>query len=107
MLLKLDEIKAQCRLDLDFTEEDALLDLIGRAVQKRTETYLNRTLYAPDSEIPDTDPDGLHLPDDVKMGMLLLVTHYYENRSSVSDFEKSELPMGFVWNVQPYRHIPL
>ncbi|MBH2952463.1 phage head-tail connector protein, partial [Serratia marcescens] len=52
MLLKLEEIKAQCKLEPDFTEEDALLELIGRAVQTRTETFLNRKLYAPDSEIP-------------------------------------------------------
>ncbi|WP_241173025.1 head-tail connector protein [Serratia marcescens] len=107
MLLTREEIKAQCKLEPDFTEEDALLDLIGRAVQTRTETFLNRKLYAPDSEIPESDPDGLHLPDDIKIGMLLLATHYYENRSAVSDFEKASLPMGFLWNVQPYRYIPL
>ncbi|MFP7605625.1 head-tail connector protein [Serratia quinivorans] len=107
MLLTRDEIKAQCKLEPDFTDEDALLDLLGQAVQTRTETYLNRTLYAPDSPIPESDPDGLHLPADIKMGMLLLVTHYYENRSAVSDFEKTDLPMGYVWFVGPYRYIPL
>lgn len=107
MLLILDDIKAQLRLEPDFTEEDALLTLMGQAVQTRTETFLNRKLYAPDSEIPETDPDGLLLPDDIRMGMLLLVTHYYENRSAVSDFEKTDLPMGYVWLVGPYRYIPL
>ncbi|TNV14908.1 phage gp6-like head-tail connector protein [Buttiauxella sp. B2] len=107
MLLTLKEIKGQLRLDDDFSDEDTLLTLLGNAVQTRTETFLNRTLYATDDDIPDTDTDGLHLPDDIKLGMLLLVTHFYENRSSVSEVEKVELPMSFNWLVGPYRYIPL
>ncbi|HEY3984646.1 head-tail connector protein [Cedecea sp.] len=107
MLLTPEEIKGQLRLDADFTDEDALLDLLARAVQTRTETFLNRKLYGPDENIPESDADGLHLPDDIKMGMLLLVTHLYENRSTVSEVEKLELPLSFNWLVGPYRYIPL
>ncbi|WON77831.1 head-tail connector protein [Serratia sp. UGAL515B_01] len=107
MILTLAEIKAQLRLDSDFTEEDELLEFIGNAVQKRTETYINRTLYPCDAVIPQDDPCGLRLPDDIKMGMLLLASHYYENRKTVTDFEQTEVPMGFHWLVSPYRFIPL
>lgn len=107
MLLTLTEIKAQLRLDEDFTDEDTLLGLLGSAVQARTESFLNRTLYAKDATVPDTDPQGLVMPDDVKLGMLLLLTHYYENRSSVSEIEKSEMPLAYHWLVGPYRFIPL
>ncbi|CAI0962876.1 uncharacterized phage protein (possible DNA packaging) [Serratia liquefaciens] len=107
MLLTRDELKAQCRLDPDFTDEDTLIDLIGRAVQKRTETYLNRKLYSPDSVIPAEDPDGLHIEDDIKMGMLMLASHFYENRSSVTDFEQTEVPQSYNWLVSPYRFTPL
>lgn len=105
MLLTLPEIKGQLRIEPDFTEEDALLKIIGEAVQKRTETYLNRNLYPGD--IPETDEDGLLFSEDIKLGMLLLVTHFYENRSSVSEVEKLELPLGYTWLVSPYRFIPL
>lgn len=107
MLLKLEEIKSQLRLDEDFTQEDELLKLIGGAVQKRTENFLNRNLYEKDIAIPDSDPDGLNLSDDILLGMLLLVTHWYENRSTVTEVEKLELPMAFDWLVGPYRYIPL
>ncbi|EPC4488931.1 head-tail connector protein [Serratia liquefaciens] len=107
MLLKREELKAQCRLDPELTDEDVLIDLIGRAVQKRTETYLNRKLYAPDASIPVEDPDGLYLEDDIKMGMLMLAGHFYENRSSVTDFEQTEVPQSFNWLVSPYRFTPL
>ncbi len=48
MLLTMEEIKAQLRLDEDFDADDRHLQLLACAAQKRTETYLNRKLYAPD-----------------------------------------------------------
>ncbi|WP_407321770.1 head-tail connector protein [Dickeya ananatis] len=107
MLLTPDQIKRQLRLEPDYTDEDELLTLLGNAVQQRTETYLNRKLYPSAADIPDTDPDGLALSDDIRLAMLLLLTHWYENRSSVSDFEKAEVPQGYAWIVGPYRYIPL
>lgn len=106
MLLTMEEIKAQLRLDEDFDADNRHLQLLACAAQKRTETYLNRKLYAPDETIPDSDPDGLHLPDDIRLGMLMLISHFYENRSSVTDVEKMELPMSFNWLVGPYRLQP-
>jgi len=107
MLLKMEEIKQQLRLEEDYLEEDSLLSVLGGAVQTRTETFLNRKLYEKQTDIPDTDPDGLALPDDVKLGMLMLLTHFYENRSSVSEVEKLEMPQSYTWLVGPYRFIPL
>jgi hypothetical protein len=105
MLLELSEIKRQLRLEDDYTEEDELLTLISRAVEARTVTFLNRTLY--EASVPGSDPDGLIMTDDIRMGMLLLATHFYENRSSVSEVEKMEMPQSFTWLVGPYRFIPL
>lgn len=107
MLLKMAEIKQQLRLEEDYLEEDSLLSVLGGAVQTRTETFLNRKLYEKQTDIPDTDPDGLALPDDVKLGMLMLLTHFYENRSSVSEVEKLEMPQSYTWLVGPYKFIPL
>lgn len=105
MILSLDEIKRQLRLEPDYTDEDDHLTLIGKAAESRTVNYLNRKLY--ESEIPDNDDSGLMVSDDVRMAMLMLCTHFYENRSSVSDVEMTELPQSFVWLVGPYRFIPL
>lgn len=41
MLLKMEEIKLQLRLDDDFSDEDELLELLGKAAQSRTENFLN------------------------------------------------------------------
>lgn len=107
MLLKLEEIKAQCGVESDMTDADALLEIYGRAAQARTEKHLNRKLYPPKTTIPTDDPTGMHLTDDIKLAMLLLVSYYNDNRSTVSEVQKIELPMGFTWNVEPYRIIPL
>lgn len=105
MLLTLEEIKAQCRIEPDFDEEDTLLNLIGSAVQNRTETRINRKLYA--GEVPVTDFHGLEMSDDLKMAMLMLAAYWYENRTAANDFEQSEAPLAFNWLVDPYRNIPL
>ena len=108
MLLSLEEIKAQLRLDEDYVDEDNLIELLGGAVQARTENFLNRRLYAADGGgVPEDDTEGLILSDDIRMGMLLLVAHFYENRSTVTEVEKTELPLSFSWLVGPYRYIPL
>jgi hypothetical protein len=107
MLLTLEEIKRQLRLEEDYSDEDSLLEALGKAAQSRTETYLNRKLYGTAPDVPADDPDGLLIPDDIRLGMLLLVTHFYENRSSVTEVEKTEMPQSYTWLVGPYRFIPL
>lgn len=105
MILSLEQIKAQLRLEVDYTDEDELLSLIGSAVEARTSNYLNRKLY--EKEVPDTDEDGLVVSDDIRQAMLMLCSHFYEHRSTVSDSEMVALPMAFEWLVGPYRFIPL
>jgi len=105
MLLELKDIKKQCRIDEDFTEEDDLLKVYAGAAEKRTTRYLNRTLYL--DSVPDTDPDGVLLSDDIKLGMLHLVSHWYDNRASASDVQQFEAPMSFEFLIGPYRFIPL
>ncbi|AXD33963.1 phage gp6-like head-tail connector protein [Salmonella enterica subsp. enterica serovar Bovismorbificans] len=107
MLLKEEEIKSHLRLDDGLYTDGDFLKLLAKAVQARTETFLNRKLYTPGETIPEDDPDGIHLPDDVRLAMLMLVSHFYENRSAIADVEKMETPMSFRWLAGPYRIVPL
>ncbi|QBH98417.1 phage gp6-like head-tail connector protein [Limnobaculum zhutongyuii] len=104
-MLTLKEIKIQCRIDADYTVEDDFLELIGKAAIKRIETRTNRHLYK--TEVPETDLDGLLFQEDIKLAALLLVGHWYENRTAVGDFDQTEVPMGFNFIIDPYRFIPL
>ncbi|WP_448885428.1 head-tail connector protein [Citrobacter telavivensis] len=38
--------------------------------------------------------------------MLFLITHFYENRSAVSEVEMVELPLTYTWLVGPHRFYP-
>lgn len=105
MILTLEQIRQQLRFDDDYVEEDGFLMALAKAVEARTANYLNRTLYP--GTPPDTDPDGLQVSEDIIQGMLMLVTFYFENRSSMSDIEMNEIPLGYKWLVDPYRFIPL
>ncbi len=44
--------------------------------------------------------------DDIRLGMLMLISHFYENRSSVTEVEKLDMPQSFGWLVGPYRYFP-
>lgn len=106
MLLKEEEIKSHLRLDDGLYSDGDFLKLLAQAVQKRTETYLNRKLYAPEETIPEDDPDGMHLTDDVRLAMLMLVSHFYENRSTITDVEKLETPNEFQMACWPLQDCP-
>ncbi|MBC8947136.1 MULTISPECIES: head-tail connector protein [Xenorhabdus] len=92
-------LRQQCRIDSDNHAEDDLLDTYSRAAIKRAESYLNRRLY--EDAVPDTDPDGLLVTEDITLAIMLTVGFWYDNRDAQS------LPLGFQALLEPYRFIPL
>lgn len=95
----LEKLKQQCRLDESNTLEDELLKIYLMAAKQRAEGYINRNLY--EKDIPDSDPDGLLISDDIELALMLAVGNFYENR------ETAVLPAGFKLLLDPYRHINL
>ncbi|EQA5332756.1 head-tail connector protein [Proteus mirabilis] len=95
----LEKLKQQCRLDEDNTFEDELLKTYLMAAKQRAEGYINRHLY--EENIPEEDPDGLLITDDIELALMLAVGNFYENR------ETAILPAGFKLLLDPYRHINL
>jgi len=95
MLLTLEEIRLQCRLESDFTEEDRLLELLALAAEAKAVTYLNRNLYKTVADIAPLDTDGMVITEDIRLALLMLVSHWYEHRSSVSELEMTETPQAF------------
>jgi uncharacterized phage protein (predicted DNA packaging) len=95
----LDLLRQQCRIDSDNHDEDDLLDTYSRAAIKRAESYLNRHLY--EDIVPDSDPDGLLVTEDITLAIMLTVGFWYDNR------EAQTLPIGFQALLEPYRFIPL
>lgn len=127
-MLTLELIKSHCRLELDETEEDALLQAYARAARRQVEKDTGRRLFwvalpddAPDDSrgdeaylrglLPSDVPDNsLPVTDDVELAMLLLVAHWHRNREPVTESTSNgvkALPLAFDALVQPYRWFTL
>jgi uncharacterized phage protein (predicted DNA packaging) len=104
-MVDLDVVKQHCRIDTDFTGDDALLTLYTGAAARYVQTWTRRTLYEKeDSPGYADDPDPILLNDDVKAAMLLLIGHWYANRETVSVGQTvAEVPFAVEALLQPYR----
>lgn len=80
-LISLEEVKLHCRIDDDY--EDTLL--LG---------YIAASLEVCQQHIGKRFSDDLEFNQAIKVGCLMYVAFLYENRSAISDFEKSEVPMA-------------
>lgn len=104
-MLELSVIKLHCRIDADFTDDDALLTTFSGAAARYVETWTRRTLYESEASSGyDDDEDAILLSDDVKAAMLLLIGHWYANRETVSVGQTAvEIPFAVESLLQPYR----
>ena len=59
------ELRYQCRIDSDDDTEDVMLTLYLNASLKHAEKITNCRLY--DNAVPDDDPDGVVIEDDIKL----------------------------------------
>lgn len=110
-MLKIEQLRAQCRLDSDQTSEDDLLLAYGAAAVRLIENKTGRVIYrADDRENPAPDPlpaNALALAADVELAALLLVAHWFRHREAVTDVARATLPLAFDDLVQPYRWFSL
>lgn len=89
----LDEIKAQLRLEPDFSEHDALLtQLIGAARRSIQRNYYCRLFETPSEmeDLPDGHPAYL-IDDDIQLAMQMMVSQWYLNPTGTGDESPSEL----------------
>lgn len=103
--LTLPQIKQQLRLDDDFDDEDEILVIYGNSSERVAVKFLNRNVY--NDAVPDSDPDGIVITDDIRLAMLMTVSHWYKNRGPVTPFEQSDIPMTWRFLLNPYRIIPI
>ena len=104
-MIDLDVVKQHCRIDTDFTGDDALLNLYTGAAARYVQTWTRRTLYENENSPGYAeDEDSILLGDDVKAAMLLLIGHWYANREAVNIGNiTTEIPFAIEALLQPYR----
>lgn len=96
--LTLEQIKAQCRIEEDFTLEDSKLTLYGDSAEQVIFNMCQRPYE-------DFISEYGAIPQDVVHAALLLVTASYEHNAAVSMQNLSMVPYGFDMLVKPYMRL--
>lgn len=100
-MVTLEQVKFQCRIEHD--AEDALLTGYVAAARDHIQMHLDRTIY--DLAVPADDPDGVIDNASIDQATLMIVSHWYAHRESVSESAMVEVPMGAMHLLQPYRRM--
>lgn len=93
--LTLEKIKQQCRIEADFTMEDALLTGYGNSAESTILNHLNRTYY-------DLTEQYGEVPQDLINASLMLVDVWYQHRSPIEALSLSIVPYTFDLLIKPY-----
>ena len=99
--LTLTLIKQQLRLEQDYHDEDALLELYGGSAEKTILQCTNRTV----DELKAMNPDGADtdaIPDDIMEASLMLVTVSYRYRTPIDMQNLSIVPYTFDLKIKNY-----
>jgi hypothetical protein len=83
-VLTLAQMKIQCHIELDQTEEDDLLLQYEMAARIHTENVTRRPGQLDASA-----------PENIKQAMLVLVAHMYRNREALGSDKMVELPLAY------------
>lgn len=104
MLLTLPEIKQQCRINPDDDSRDLLLNIYGQSAQKFIENKTGRKLFALIENIPAENGwyESLEDAPDLKLAMLMLVTHFNENPSATTEESTKTVPYSVKSLYSPY-----
>lgn len=96
--LTLEKIKAQLRIEPDFHDEDAILEVYGESAETTLLNYLNR---------PYADIIGSYgsMPVPLVQASLMLVDTSYQHRSPISVTNISQVPYTFDLLVKPYMRL--
>lgn len=97
--LDLTLIKRQCRIDLDFHDEDEILTLYGESVENQVLTDTGRTV----EELKAYNvADPTKMPPNIVHASLLLVDFAYQQRSTVDKMQWYDLPYGYERLIKNY-----
>lgn len=93
--LTLCDIKAQCRIEPDFHDEDKVLTLYGRAAEDTVLAYINRSYE-------DMISTYGEIPPAVVQATLMLVDASYQHRSPASTQQMYYVMYSFDFLIKPY-----
>lgn len=107
-MITLADCKIQCSLLPEENQHDDWFEMNLSAILLVLEGLVNRKIYANQADL-DADLDApltaIVFNSSLKLGGLMLVAHWFENRETSSPLSLSETPMALEYLVMPYRLI--
>jgi len=104
--LTLKEIKAQCRIEEDFTLEDTLLTAYGSASENALLRVCNRTYDDLLENFGEDDEKGDKVvPPDFRVATLMLAKHLYEHRGPTENVSLSMVPYSIDLFIKPFMRL--
>ena len=97
MILTVEEVKTHLRIEDD--DEDAYIEGLIRQAQATAEDFC-RTSFEPSM---DEDSQYRQPPEPVRLAVLLMVSHYYENRDNPDRAVYGTMRIAFENLLYPYR----
>ncbi len=94
MILTVDEVKTHLRIEDD--DEDAYITGLIRQAQATAEDFC-RTSFEPNGE------ESVTAPEPVRLAVLLMVSHYFENRDNPDRAVYGTMRIAFENLLYPYR----
>ena len=93
--LTLTRIKAQCRIEQDFTEEDELLEMYGESAEETVLEILGRSYE-------DLIETYGRVPTPIVQATLELVDKSYQYRSAINPQQMYLVPYTMDYRIKPY-----
>ena len=96
--LTLEQIKAQCRIEQDFTDEDTLLEEYGEEAEDTVLNTLGRSYE-------DVMENYGKVPAPLRRASLMLVDAWYGTRTPTASQNMSVVPYTFDLLIKPYMRL--
>lgn len=102
--ITLSEIKEQCRIEDEFTLEDARLTSYGLSAESTLAQYMGRGKSV-DSMVASFEEEYGEVPEPVRNAALMLVNVWYKHRTPVEGVSLSQVPYTFELLIKPYMEL--
>lgn len=103
-MITIAECRLQCNLDVTEVDFDAWFQGVIPASVLAISNQIDRNIYETQEALDVANDDtGIVINDSLKLGMLMLIGHWFNNRESVSTVSMSDTPQALDYLIQPYR----
>lgn len=95
MNVNINQLKRQLNIELDYVDDDAILQHMLNVATLSVQTYLGSNAL--------TGYTDNTIPVSIEQAVIMLAAHFYLNRNMVSFAQGTEVPYSFRFLLDPYK----